>query len=120
MSDETTLLPCPFCGGEAEFNIFDTICNVECPECFNGTRYYALDDYEQAVAAWNARAERTCKPEWTRLGKTQTQEFWLCECGNCGHEFGEEDRRSHPFKVTVDEVYIPNYCPNCGAKVVQQ
>ena len=62
-------------------------------------------------------AERTCKLKWTLQGETQTQEFWRCECGNCGECFGVEDRSSFPFKVTIGEVDIPNYCPNCGAKV---
>lgn len=97
----TDLKPCPFCGGEAEFKIFDTICNVECSECFNGTRYYALDDYEQVVAAWNARAERTC-----RVDGSYYDELWneTCTHLSCGHDVWGEVR---------------NYCPECGAKVVK-
>ena len=73
---------------------------------------------EQAIAATlvNSRAERTCEPKWTLQGKTQTQEFWCCECGNCGYEFGVEDRSTFPFKITIDEVDVPNFCPECGAK----
>lgn len=58
----------------------------------------------------------TCEPNWVLQGKTQTQEFWRCECGNCGECFGVESRESFPFKMTVGKVDIPNYCPNCGAK----
>ena len=61
--------------------------------------------------------QATCEPNWVLQGETQTQEFWRCECGNCGECFGVEDRSSFPFKMTIDEVKIPNYCPNCGWKV---
>ena len=60
--------------------------------------------------------ERECEPKWTLDGATQTQEFWRCECGNCGYVFGIEDRSSFPFKMTIDKVEIPNYCPGCGTK----
>jgi len=59
----------------------------------------------------------TCEPKWTLQDKTQTQEFWRCECGNCGECFGVEDRSSFPLKMTIDKVEIPNYCSNCGWKV---
>ena len=51
------LKPCPFCGGEAEFSIFDNICNVVCKECRIGTRYEHVSEHEKAVKAWNRRAE---------------------------------------------------------------
>lgn len=69
---------------------------------------------EQAIAA--TLGSGTCEPKWTLQFETQTQEFWRCECGNCGHVFGNEDRRTFPFKMTIDEVDVPNFCPECGAK----
>ena len=57
-----------------------------------------------------------CEPVWTMQGYTQTQEFWRCDCGNCGYNFGMEDRRSSPWSVVVGSVDIPNYCPECGTK----
>lgn len=60
-----------------------------------------------------------CEPKWTLQGKTQTQEFWRCGCGNCGECFGVETRESFPFKMTINMVKLPNYCPNCGRKVKQ-
>ena len=72
---------------------------------------------KEAIEAWNKRAERTRKLKWKLQGETQTQEFWCCECGNCGECFGVEDRRSFPFKITINKVDIPNYCPNCGTRV---
>ena len=57
-----------------------------------------------------------CEPKWTLQGTTQTQEFWRCECGNCGYEFGVEDRQSFPWHFVVGKVDVPNFCPECGAK----
>ena len=90
------------------------------------------DEYDMPEAAalpeysydWQAIADElnatlgstTYDPKWTLQGETQTQEFWRCECGNCGYEFGIEDRSSFPFKVTIDKVDVPNFCPECGAK----
>ncbi|MDM8270561.1 Lar family restriction alleviation protein [Thermophilibacter provencensis] len=58
MADE--LRPCPFCGGEAEFETYGgTACAVTCRKCRCGTPTVRLDDGERAVEAWNRRAERT-------------------------------------------------------------
>ena len=141
MAEFVGLEPCPFCGGEAEIidehdeyiakwgEPFDewefgtasywykaVVCCVDKGGCgaIGGWRKTEAE----AIKAWNTRAERTCEPKWVLQGKTQTQEFWRCECGNCGECFGIEERSSFPFKMTIDEVEIPNYCQNCGVKVV--
>ena len=63
MSDETTLLPCPFCGGEAQTH--ETIdgwiasCSSEQNELDGFThnaQAYGMTESE-AIAAWNTRAE---------------------------------------------------------------
>ena len=114
-----TLLPCPFCGGEAFPNIELRKHWVECRECAAESGCYRTE--AEAIAAWNTRAGRgECEPKWTLQSTTQTQEFWRCDCGNCGECFGMEDRQSFPFKITVDKVKTPNYCPNCGVKVVKR
>lgn len=76
--------------------------------------------YKAIADELNTRAELTCKPSWVLQGETQTQEFWRCECGNCGECFGVEDRSSFPFKMTIGKVEIPNFCQKCGCKVVDE
>ena len=70
---------------------------------------------EQAIAA--TLGSGTCEPNWVLQGETQTQEFWRCECGNCGECFGVETRESFPLKMTIDKVDVPNFCPNCGKRI---
>lgn len=52
------LLPCPHCGGEAEFRDgSSTKPYIRCKEC--GCRTWGSHAYDKLVAAWNRRAERT-------------------------------------------------------------
>lgn len=95
------LKPCPFCGGEASKVWIPYIGGggygnvIECDDCWAKTGYYATE--AEAIAAWNARAERTCK-------NTQSDLDFMCsECGKC---------------VDRGRVIKIKYCPNCGAKVV--
>ena len=62
---------------------------------------------EQAIAATlgNSRAERTCKQEERGWGtEGDHARVWL----TCGHDC---------MVPTVQD--LPNYCPNCGARVVE-
>ena len=98
------LFPCPFCGGEAE------ICHVtqlweprdsywaKCGDCHTSGKHHKTE--AEAIAAWNTRAERTCHIE--------TKKFPLSSvpmCSECGRFWLDKDS--------------DNYCPNCGAKVVE-
>ena len=71
---------------------------------------------------WNRRAERTCHVTETRMKASQTQTMVTKACSACGHIFGSEEIR--PFlpgteaTITIRKVELPSYCPNCGAKVV--
>lgn len=97
---------CPFCGAEADVHYFahdDSECTVMCsnPNCRASVSARSSGSmttaYNRARKLWNRRAERTC-----RMIDNGCE---LC-CSECDgrHEYEEE----------------PNYCSNCGAKVVDK
>lgn len=58
--EEIHLLPCPFCGGEAELlmdfdGVEEGIYTVECQMCWATTAIYL--DEEDAINAWNRRTK---------------------------------------------------------------
>lgn len=100
------LRPCVFCGcDEARAVVVDEVTDAgyeeatvplyaaSCPYC--GARGPMALSEDEAVEAWNRRAERTC-----RMVDNGCE---LC-CSECDarHEYDDE----------------PNYCDNCGARVV--
>ncbi|WP_075844666.1 Lar family restriction alleviation protein [Collinsella bouchesdurhonensis] len=96
------LLPCPFCGGEA-LNVEWVTSHdergwaVACKnsECLMNQGARILRTEAEAAEAWNRRAERTCRA--------------IYDGDDSGHEF----RYYEPS-------YVPNFCPECGAKVVEE
>lgn len=99
-----TLLLCPFCGGEAEFETYGgTACAVVCQSCHCGTPTMSLADGMAAVSRWNLRAERTCRV--VRSGEPSStgvpRERHCSECGGRLTRFGA-------------------YCPDCGARVLDE
>ena len=128
------LLPCPFCGGEAETLTAESmhggyLYGIMCNDCRSRGDVYNTEaeaiaawntrvdyhGYEQAaieawesIKAWNSRAERTC--EWELEHSGTLYDKW--RCSKCGYLFVEP---------RCDQGYTdlePNYCPNCGCKVV--
>lgn len=107
------LKPCPFCGGEA--NVIDhhnddgsvsVGCNNDTCLGFSGLGWLYKTEAE-AIAAWNTRAERTCKIESSYLNDfTSNHECWYEFEMQCGYQF------------TWDEMEPPNFCPSCGCKAV--
>ena len=100
------------------------------------------DSKEEAIEAWNTRVshacyadevthrnckysvhrgwcEHGCKPigEWRKT--SQTQEVRERVCGCCGEEFGMDRRNGFPIPLE-SLCELPNYCPNCGTKVVKE
>lgn len=131
------LLPCPFCGCSAKIAQCDDEGNVrgeeyesnpwsglgyrivhESDNCIisTGEDGYNLiyDSREEAISHWNRRAERTChvvpmdaagNPPY-RKGDLMLNAL-SDGCSECGYPF---DTLNYG---------VPNYCPNCGAKVVE-
>lgn len=129
MSDE--LKPCPFCGGEArafrceESGTFD----VQCQQCgaipFIGSRTSEKKTMADVIAAWNARAAVTDEQfslavhdgeAWQAVRECRdvgtSSNFF--RCSSCGCEIMRCVDGWKP--LYMGEV---NYCPNCGAKVVE-
>lgn len=100
------LKPCPFCGGEAELTGFEAPeFWVWCPNCKASTDAHTCKG--GAIEAWNTRAERTChRVDVNGYG-------FRFECSACGYV-----AIVHNCEIRLDE--LPNYCPNCGRKVVSE
>ena len=58
--DEIKLLPCPFCGREAVFEIYEgDEYQVKCSYCFAAT--WIEESKEEAAEEWNRRADNERK-----------------------------------------------------------
>lgn len=102
-----SLLPCPFCGGEAETLTAESmyggyLFGIMCNDCRSRGDVY--DTEAEAIAAWNSRAERTCK-------STTDDNAWCFACSECGKSF---PRSQLHLAHNHGEI---NYCPNCGKAV---
>lgn len=115
----TELKPCPFCGGEARVNTLKWVGGYTATAlCKNEPNCHYIDtwdeDEEKAIGciieAWNRRAERTC-----RFIDDSDGEF-PPKCSACGYE-----PSIYECSWLGDGGYEfeGNYCPNCGAKVVE-
>lgn len=106
------LRPCPFCGGEAMLSTYYDFYKVHCNsddcwaevsvgDAYNGVgKWYGSVD--EAIAAWNIRAERTCHP--VTVDVSCCEDATACSaCGKVDSDLSEYD-----------------YCPWCGAKVVEE
>lgn len=111
------LKPCPFCGGEASVKVleYDDDCKVWGVFCEQDleseySHGHFVDNYPteaEAIEAWNTRAECTCHD---RHGG----DAWCFSCDACGCVMPWTDS----FSVGTIRGGSLNYCPNCGAKVV--
>ena len=100
------LKPCPFCGGTQDENgviDHDERCFVI---LFMDDLLTGTVSKKEIEAAWDTRAERTCKQEERGWGtEGDHARVWL----TCGHDC---------IVPTVQD--LPNYCQSCGARVVEQ
>lgn len=101
------LEPCPFCGGNPEFEEAEIrgFWHVRCENenCIAGADWCIFWDREKLAGAWNTRAERTCSVESSRHDVDGSWHYLTC-----GH-------RADTWLEAP-----PNYCPVCGAKVVDE
>ncbi len=101
------LKACPFCGGEAVEKrtgaAYSSKYEVVCTKC--GCKTFKTVASPSHINAWNTRHRETCRNESTRLDEARFH------CSNCGHGCWVKD-------VADGRDKLPNYCPNCGAKVV--
>lgn len=103
------LKPCPCCGSsnglyvlqDEKYGEWSVFCDM-CKTSLHNENH--CDTRDDAISAWNRRAERTCRMEYNE--RWSHDEYYPTECYNCS-ECGH---------MTFDGV--PTFCPNCGAKVV--
>ena len=109
------LMPCVFCGHDgARIVVADEVTDAGCEEAtvplyaagcpYCGARGPMALSEEEAVEAWNRRAERTCRPIHTR-------KKWECDVCGCVIRPG--------FMPEFRGVGVMRYCPNCGARVTE-
>lgn len=67
--------------------------------------------------------ERTCRVVTDKNAVSQTQEVHTKYCSKCSYVFGYEPHSlllpGLDEEIVLHAVQIPDYCPGCGAKVVE-
>lgn len=94
------LKPCPFCGGDIRIvrlhGSYGEQWYARCDRCEVSSYYYKTE--AQAIEAWSARPERTCRI------KVDAETGCFLTCSECG--------------AIQPEDYTVYYCWSCGARVV--
>ena len=107
----TDLLPCWKCGSPAHMlPTIDARVMIACPESGLGAEHGAWvieDTEEEAIAAWNTRAERTCRITYREDYAPEQSDCQIIECSN-GCFF---------YWPTYTPLF---YCPKCGARVTSE
>lgn len=84
--------------------MYVVVCSMHDGGCGAHSGYY--ETKLEAAAAWNRRAERTCRVESSHVEQEMGSYAYLEVELSCGHAF------------TWDDGTPPDYCPYCGARVV--
>lgn len=138
------LEPCPFCGSKslyemyAMFNMFP-VPVILCDHCKSVFTVEGVEDrvtgdndgFMELREAWNNRishacyadevTNRNCKYSVNRGWCENTCKIKMRTCSKCNHEI---NNKAYFVKVDLDddcytyESRAANYCPNCGAKVL--
>lgn len=107
------LKPCPVCGGKNTILVNtrgdDWDDSIDCPDC--GMRFTGFETAEELIEAFNTRSERTCHD--------LEPSFYTFGCDKCGVLVEGGDEIGVLVSPEVSENRLFNYCPNCGAKVVE-
>ena len=120
MTDE--LLPCPFCGGQAETLTANSmhggyLFGIMCNDCRSRGDVY--DNEAEAIAAWNSRAdyhgyEQAAIEAWQNVKAYKERTCRITEYDEAPFPVCSECGAVQPDDFTV------YYCWNCGAKVVDE
>lgn len=120
------IAPCWHCGGDVELTEYETF---RCKICGTVSMMPDSDrqkrnaengllinnfDTEHHIDMFNTRYKRTCKPHiWMDEQITESIARWIGEC-ECGAIIGEG---TNEYEVSL---CFPNFCPSCGAEVVDE
>lgn len=114
------LKPCPCCGSsnglyvlqDEKYGEWSVFCDM-CKTSFHNENH--CDTREEAISAWNRRAERTCRIVLMDMAGNPPYRTgdWILDalsdgCSECGYPFGTLNKGK------------PNYCPHCGARVIEE
>lgn len=90
-------------------------------ECVDGYDPVSVSELADLI---EPEPERTCRVVTDKNAVSQTQEVHTKYCSRCSYVFGREQHRQLlpglDEEFVLHAVQIPDYCPNCGAKVVEE
>lgn len=90
-------------------------------ECVDGYDPVSVSELADLI---EPEPERTCRVVTDKNTVSQTQEVHTKYCSRCSYVFGREQHRQLlpglDEEFVLHAVQIPDYCPNCGAKVVEE
>ena len=114
MSDETTLLPCPFCGGEAH-TYKNNLWHVACERAHNGcVTMSAFITEAEAVEAWNTRTPEQAIAATLGRGTLTAEQVRKCvRIGACDHGLGDALDEDTDWQAISDELNAELWSGTC-------